>query len=42
MTNAEPAKTASVVFGLLAPVVETLEVLEMTLSGGVVRGDVDD
>ena len=42
MTNAEPSKTASVVFGLLAPIMKTLEMLEMTFSGSVVGGDVDD
>ena len=42
MTDAEPVKTASVVFGFLAPVVETLEMLEMTFSRCVVGGDVDD
>ena len=42
MTDAEPAKTASVVFGFLAPIVKTLEMLEMTFSGSVVGCDVDD
>lgn len=42
MTDAEPAKTAPAVFRLLAPIVKTLEMLEMTLSGRVVGCDVDD
>ena len=42
MTDAEPAKTASIVFRLLAPIVKTLEMLKMTLSGRVVGCDVDD
>ena len=42
MTDAKPIKTASVMFGLLAPIVKTLEVLEMTFSRSVVGCDVDD